>query len=45
MNLEPMPIESVKAAMVIVTIGPIILAYPFLQRYFLKGIFLGSLKG
>ena len=44
-NLEPMPIESVKAAMVIVTIGPIILAYPFLQRYFIKGIFIGSLKG
>ena len=29
----------------IITIGPIIFFYPFLQKYFVKGIFLGSLKG
>lgn len=36
---------TVRAATVIVTIGPIILLYPFLQRYFIKGILIGSLKG
>ena len=40
-----LPPESVKAATVLVTIGPIILIYPYLQRYFVKGIFVGSLKG
>lgn len=39
------PSEAAKAAVIIITIGPIILLYPFLQRYFIKGIFLGSLKG
>jgi putative aldouronate transport system permease protein len=37
--------ETVKAATVMVAIGPIILMYPFLQKYFVKGILIGSLKG
>ena len=37
--------RSVEAGTVIVTIGPIILIYPFVQRYFVKGIMIGSLKG
>ena len=36
---------SVKAATTMVTIGPIIALYPFLQKYFVKGIMVGSLKG
>lgn len=36
---------NVSAAAVLVTIGPIILVYPFLQKYFVKGILVGSLKG
>ena len=36
---------SVRAATTIVTIGPIIALYPFLQKYFVKGIMVGSLKG
>ena len=39
------PSEAVKAAITILTIGPIVLTYPFLQKHFIKGIFLGSLKG
>ena len=37
--------ESVQAATIIITIGPIIFLYPFIQRYFVKGVMLGSLKG
>ena len=44
-NQQRLPPESLKAATTLITIGPIILLYPFLQRYFIKGIFVGSLKG
>ena len=44
-NQQRLPPESVKAATTLIVIGPIILLYPFLQRYFIKGIFIGSLKG
>ena len=37
--------ESVKAATVLVGTAPIIIVYPFLQKYFVKGIMIGSLKG
>ena len=39
------PAETLKMATVIVTIGPIVLLYPFLQRYFVKGLVMGSVKG
>jgi len=37
--------ESVKAAITIVTTMPIIMVYPFLQKYFVKGLVIGSIKG
>ena len=37
--------ESIRAATVMLSIGPIILVYPFVQKYFVKGILIGSLKG
>jgi len=40
-----MPKESLKLAMTVVATGPIILLYPFVQRYFVKGITLGAVKG
>jgi putative aldouronate transport system permease protein len=43
--LPDMPQQSIKMAMTVVAIGPIILLYPFLQKYFVKGITLGSVKG
>jgi len=37
--------ESIRYATMVVTIGPIILLYPFLQKYFEKGVLVGSVKG
>ncbi len=37
--------ESLKMAMLVLTVLPIMLAYPFLQRYFVKGIMIGAVKG
>jgi putative aldouronate transport system permease protein len=37
--------EQLKYSTIIVTILPILCVYPFLQRYFVKGVMLGALKG
>jgi len=37
--------QSVQAADIMISIGPIIALYPFLQKHFVKGILVGSLKG
>lgn len=37
--------ETVKAAVLMVTTAPILVVYPFLQKYFVKGIYVGSVKG
>ncbi len=37
--------RSIEAATVLVSIGPIVLVYPFFQKYFVKGVMVGSLKG
>ena len=39
------PSESLKMATSIITIGPIVLLYPFLQKYFVKGLVVGAVKG
>ena len=36
--------DSVKMAAIIVSIIPIVAIYPFVQRYFTKGLYLGSVK-
>ncbi|MEF3305909.1 carbohydrate ABC transporter permease [Paenibacillus sp. GYB003] len=41
----PVNPETIKAATLMVTIIPIVLFYPFLQKYFVKGVLVGSLKG
>jgi putative aldouronate transport system permease protein len=37
--------QSVKLATMTVTTAPIICIYPFLQRYFVKGVMIGAIKG
>lgn len=39
------PSLTIKLATAVVTIGPIVAAYPFVQRYFTSGIMVGSVKG
>jgi putative aldouronate transport system permease protein len=39
------PAESVQMATIVVTTAPILCLYPFLQKYFVKGVMVGSLKG
>ncbi|MCD6123193.1 MAG: carbohydrate ABC transporter permease [Spirochaetales bacterium] len=47
--VKPMPPpglqKAIKDAAIIVSTGPILLVYPFIQRYFVKGIMIGSIKG
>ncbi|MBR7163366.1 MAG: carbohydrate ABC transporter permease [Clostridia bacterium] len=37
--------QSIKMATVVVTMVPIMCVYPFLQKYFIKGIMIGAVKG
>lgn len=37
--------ETLKFATMIVATGPILLIYPMLQKYFIKGVMIGSIKG
>lgn len=40
-----LPTETAKMATTMITIGPIIFLYPFVQKYFTKGIMIGAVKG
>ena len=48
-NLDPEfvqpPEQSVKMAVIVVSTVPIMMVYPFLQKYFVKGVMVGALKG
>lgn len=37
--------ESLKYALIVVASAPLLIVYPFVQKYFIKGIMIGSLKG
>lgn len=43
--MNSIPSDGVRMALVIITTGPIILLYPFVQKYFVKGIMVGAVKG
>lgn len=40
-----LPVESARMAMCVLGAGPLLLAYPFFQQYFIKGLTMGSVKG
>jgi putative aldouronate transport system permease protein len=40
-----LPSETFRMGMAVVTVGPIIMAYPFFQRYFIRGLTIGAVKG
>lgn len=44
-DTERVASESVKMATVVIGILPIMMLYPFLQKYFIHGIYMGSVKG
>jgi putative aldouronate transport system permease protein len=46
-NVPPqdMPMESMKMATAVVANGPIVILFPFVQRYFIRGIVVGAVKG
>lgn len=37
--------EGIRTAAIVITIVPIMCVYPFLQKYFVKGVMIGSIKG
>ncbi|MFC5470529.1 carbohydrate ABC transporter permease [Cohnella suwonensis] len=42
--LRSLPQETTRMAMVVLATGPIVLAYPFFQRYFVQGLTIGAVK-
>ena len=44
-SLGNVPSEALRLATACVTIGPIILLFPFVQRFFIKGLTIGAVKG
>jgi len=45
LNNRPVISATIRAAITIITIGPIIIVYPFAQKYFVKGFAVGAVKG
>ena len=44
-NYASVTSTNIKYAVIIVVVAPIIMVYPFIQKYFIKGVMIGSLKG
>lgn len=42
---DPPPAAALKSAVIIISTLPILFVYPFIQKYFVKGIMVGSIKG
>lgn len=44
-GMETIPVMSVRMAMCVLAAGPILLVFPFFQKYFVKGLTVGAVKG
>ena len=44
-SMSDTTIQSVRLATIVVAILPIMAVYPFLQKYFVKGVMIGAIKG
>lgn len=42
---NPPPAATLKSAVIMISTLPILFVYPFLQKYFVKGVMVGSIKG
>jgi putative aldouronate transport system permease protein len=42
MNVNP---KNIQMAIVVIAMFPIMVIYPFLQKYFVKGVMIGAVKG
>ena len=45
LNSYELPIESMKFAMCVVAAGPMLVVFPFFQKYFARGLTVGAVKG
>lgn len=43
--LSKMPNETARMAMAVICVGPVALSFPFFQKYFVKGMTVGAIKG
>ena len=43
--LANLPNESAKMALTVITMTPVLAFYPFFQKYFVKGLTVGAVKG
>ena len=39
------PLESLRMALAVIAVGPMLIVFPFFQKYFVKGVTVGSVKG
>ena len=44
-DVSQIPSETARMAMAIVATGPALIVFPFFQKYFVKGLTVGSVKG
>lgn len=44
-DTKQVPQETIKMATIVLSMAPIIVLYPFLQKYFVKGVMVGAVKG
>ena len=44
-QMEQIPSEGARMALCVIAAGPILIAYPFFQKYFVQGMTVGAVKG